>query len=170
MDILRRNTDYALRAMVNLARHYGNGTVSTRELTAKENIPYQLACKLMQRLHSARLVESCMGPKGGFRLSKEPLKISLLEIIEVIQGPIRLNRCLLGKNVCVRQKSSIRLNNRCLLSKNVCVRQKSCPCPVRAKLAELQQCINSHLGAIMLDELAQSRGVQRKTLKKGRNR
>lgn len=153
MDVLRRNTDYALRAMVNLARHYGNGTVSTRALTAKENIPYQLACKLMQKLHSVKLVKSCMGPKGGFRLGKEPCKISLLEIIELIQGPIRLNRCLLGKNVCVKQKSSIRLNNRCLLGTNVCVGQKSCPCPVRAKLAELQQCINNHLGAITLDEL-----------------
>ena len=162
MDILRRNTDYALRAMVNLARHYGNGTVSTRELTAKENIPYQLACKLMQKLHSARLVESCMGPKGGFRLGKEPSKISLLEIIELIQGPIRLNRCLLGKNVCGRQKSSIRLNNRCLLRKNACVRRKSCPCPVRAKLAELQQCVNSHLAAITLNELLQSKSSQKK--------
>jgi Rrf2 family protein len=162
MDILRRNTDYALRAMVNLARHYGNGTVSTRTLTAKENIPYQLACKLMQKLHSARLVESCMGPKGGFRLGKEPSKISLLEIIELIQGPIGLNRCLLGKNVCVRQKSFIRLNNRCLLVKNVCVRQKSCPCPVRAKLAELQQCVNSHLAAITLNELLQSKSSQKK--------
>jgi Rrf2 family protein len=148
--------------MENLARHYGNGAVSTRTLTAKENIPYQLACKLMQKLHSNKLVESCMGPKGGFQLRREPSKISLLEIIEVIQGPIRLNRCLLGKNVCVKQKISIRLNNRCLLSKNVCVRQKSCPCPVRAKLAELQQCINSHLGAITLDELVISMVAGRK--------
>jgi len=162
MDVLRRNTDYALRAMVNLARHYGNGTVSTRALTAKENIPYQLACKLMQMLHNAKLVESCMGPKGGFRLGKEPSKISLLEIIELIQGPIRLNRCLLGKNVCGRQKSSIRLNNRCLLRKNACVRRKSCPCPVRAKLAELQQCVNSHLAAITLNELLQSKSSQKK--------
>jgi Rrf2 family protein len=148
--------------MVNLARHYWNGSASVRTLASQENIPYQLACKLMQRLHNGKIVESCMGPKGGFQLRREPSKISLLEIIEVIQGPIRLNRCLLGRNVCVRQKSSIRLNNRCLLSKNVCVRQKSCPCPVRAKLAELQQCINSHLGAITLDELVISMVAGRK--------
>jgi Rrf2 family protein len=148
MDIIRRNTDYALRAMVNLARHYRNGSAPTRTLAAQENIPYQLACKLMQKLQSDRLVESYMGPKGGFRLSREPSLINLLDVIEAIQGPIRLNRCLLGKKVCVKQKS----------------------CSVRAKLVELQRYVSSHLGSITLNELVQSRGVQRKTLKKGRNR
>ncbi len=148
MDIIRRNTDYALRAMVNLARHCRNGSAPTRTLAAQENIPYQLACKLMQKLQSARLVESYMGPKGGFRLSREPSKISLLDIIEVIQGRIRLNRCLFSKDACDRQKS----------------------CPVRVKLVELQRYVSSHLGSITLNELAQSRSVQRKTLKKGRNR
>jgi Rrf2 family protein len=140
MDIIRRNTDYALRAMVNLARHYRNGSAPTRTLAAQENIPYQLACKLMQKLQSVRLVESYMGPKGGFRLSREPSLINLLDVIEAIQGPIRLNRCLLGKNVCVRQKS----------------------CPVIAKLSEIQQCINSHLIAITLNELLQSRSLRKK--------
>jgi len=144
MDILRRNTDYALRAMVNLARHYRNGSAPTRTLAAQENIPYQLACKLMQKLQSARLVASYMGPKGGFRLSRKPSLINLLDVIEAIQGPIRLNRCLLGRNVCVRQKS----------------------CPVRAKLAELQQSMNSHLGAITLDELLQSRSLRKKGVQK----
>ena len=81
-----------------------------------------------------------MGSKGGFRLSKEPSKISLLEIIEAIQGRIRLNRCLLSKDACDRQKS----------------------CPVRAKLTALQQCINRRLGAITLDELLKSRSLRKK--------
>jgi len=145
MDILRRNTDYALRAMVNLARHYGNGTVSTRTLTAKEYIPYQLACKLMQRLHNAKLVESCMGPKGGFRLGREPSRINLTDIIEVIQGPLALNRCLLRVGICPKQKS----------------------CTVRAKLAGIQRYVSSHLDGITLNELARGRCVQKKTIKRG---
>jgi DNA-binding IscR family transcriptional regulator len=64
MDILRRNTDYALRAVAHLAAHYGDGAVSTRQVALEEEIPYQLACKLMQKLHDSRLVESCMGPMG----------------------------------------------------------------------------------------------------------
>jgi len=140
MDILRRNTDYALRAMVNLAGEYGNGAVSTRKISDKEDVPYQLACKLMQKLNRTKLVESCMGPKGGFVLNREPSKISLLEVVEAIQGPISLNRCLLSLDACAREKD----------------------CPIRAKLIELQKCISSYLGGISLDELLSSRDGQSK--------
>lgn len=144
MDVLRRNTDYALRAIINLARHYGNDSISTRIVADEEDISYQLACKLMQKLHNAGLVESNMGPKGGFQLSREPSKISVLEVIETVQGPLRLNRCLLGVEACPRQKS----------------------CTVRVKLAELQEYIGSYLGSIMLDELLRSRDIKRQKPKR----
>jgi Rrf2 family protein len=131
MDVVRRNTDYAARLMVHLAKHYGNGPISTRAASAQEHVPYQLACKLMQKLNNAKLVESCMGPKGGFVLGKEPSKISLLEVVEVIQGPINMNRCLLGEKTCPQQIT----------------------CTVRNKLANLQKNINNGLAAITFDEL-----------------
>ena len=139
MDILRRNTDYAVRAMVNLAEHHKNNQLSTRTISAEEGISYQLTCKLMQKLHNAKLVESCMGSKGGFRLSREPSEISLLAVIEAIQGRIVLNRCLLGNYKCPKQDR----------------------CKVRAKLAELGKSINSYLSNITLDELSR-RHVKRK--------
>lgn len=145
MDVLRRNTDYALRAMVNLARNYDRESVSTRQVAYEEDIPSQLACKLLQKLHNARLVESCMGPNGGFRLSRKPSKINLLEVIEAIQGSLRLNRCLLGVDACPRQPN----------------------CVAGEKLAELQEHIDSYLGSITLDELLRGRGKKRK--KRARN-
>ena len=135
MDIVRRNTDYALRAMVHLARNYDQGHVSSRIVSKQENIPYQLACKLMQKLSNAGLVTSCMGPKGGFGLSREPSKINLLEIIETIQNPISLNRCMLSKDICPQQKH----------------------CAVRPKLVELQEYIGGYLGNITLAELVPGR-------------
>ncbi len=75
-----------------------------------------------------------MGPKGGFSLAKEPSKISLLEVIEAIQGPIRLNRCLLGTGICSREKA----------------------CPVAATLAKLQDYIYNYLSGVTLDELSRS--------------
>ena len=131
MDVVRRNTDYAARLMVHLVKHYGSGPVSTRMAAAEEHVPYQLACKLMQKLNNAKLVTSCMGPKGGFVLAAEPSKISLLEIVEAIQGPISMNRCVLSENTCSR--------------KTVCT--------VREKLANIQKNITEGLAEITLDKL-----------------
>ena len=142
MDILRRNTDYAMRAVVNLANHYGDGAVSTRAVADDEDIPYQLACKLMQKLHRSRLVESCMGPNGGFRLSRDPWKINLLDVIEAVQGTLSLNKCLLGVDFCPRKST----------------------CPVSKKLVGLQAYISEYLSSIRLSELVESRPTKTKNL------
>ena len=135
MDIVRRNTDYALRMMVNLARHYEKGPESTRTVSNEEDVPYQLACKLMQRLTRAKLVESCMGAKGGYQLSKTPSDINILDIIETIQGPLSVNQCMLKINACTRKSG----------------------CPVSGKLKGLQENLNNYLSSITLSELALSR-------------
>lgn len=134
MDILRRNTDYAVRAMIYLAKYWQREPISTRRISEAGDIPYQLTCKLMQRLHKAKFIDSCMGPKGGFRLSRKPESIDLLEIVKTIQGPIYLNRCLVDMAACVRQSS----------------------CPVTSKLAGLQKYLESSLSSITLDQLCGS--------------
>ncbi len=135
MDVLRRNTDYALRMMVNLASHFSGELMSARQLANEGDFSYQLGCKLLQKLHKAKLVRSNMGPKGGFALSREPSKITLVEIINVLQGGIRLNRCLLGGNRCEFQPD----------------------CEIRVKLACLQTYVDGYLGGITLEELVRSR-------------
>lgn len=144
MDILRRNTDYALRLAVNLAKHHGDGAVGTRVLAGDADVSYPLACKLMQKLHGAGLVQSDMGPKGGFRLSRAPHEIPILDVIEAIQGPLRLNRCLLGEGFCNYQET----------------------CPVREKMVPLQEQMDSYLGGVTLGELADSRKPPRKKAKR----
>jgi len=148
MDILRRNTDYALRLAVNLAGRYGDGSVSTRALSDEEDVSYQLACKLMQRLHKEGLVESDMGPKGGFRLARPPQEVPILAVIEAIQGPLRLNRCLLGDGACQRQDG----------------------CPIRARIGRLQEQMDQYLGAVTLGELAQSRRPAQKSTRRRRRK
>ena len=136
MDILRRNTDYALRIMVALASNWGKEEISTRVFSRQQDIPYQLACKLMQRLHKAKLVKSSRGPKGGFSLRREPSEINLLEIIETIQGPMSINRCLVDIAACVRQSN----------------------CPVNKKLQGLQLYLEDFLKAITLEQLLEDNG------------
>ena len=135
MDIVRRNTDYALRLMINLARNDNNEPASARKVSVQEKVPYQLACKLLQKLQKAKLIKSTMGPKGGFFLSKEPEKINLLEIIEAIQESLSLNRCMLANFKCPKQKT----------------------CTIRPKLSELQEYIGTYLNNITLAELAEEK-------------
>ncbi len=139
VDILRRDTDYALRAMVYLAGHCGNWPVSAREVAQRADIPYQLACKLLQKLHIAKLVKSSMGPKGGFELSRQPSAISVLKLVKAIQGRLSLNRCLLNADACSYHRQ----------------------CRISKKLAELQQQMESFLNNVTLDELAKSGSVRK---------
>ena len=132
MDVLRRNTDYALRMMTALADNFDGKAISARQLASEGNFSYDLGCKILQRLHKAGLVHSHMGPKGGFSLSREPSEITLMEIVNVLQGGILLNRCLLGGNGCECQAD----------------------CVISEKLADLQQYINDYLGGISLAEIA----------------
>ncbi len=148
MDVVRRNTDYAVRLMVNLAKHYRDGPVSTRVAASEEDVSYPLACKLMQKLHASKLIKSCMGPKGGFSLGRAPSKINLLEVVQAIQGPISLNRCLLSSDACTRQQN----------------------CPIRARLAGVQESISSGLAGITFDELVQSGFTNREKSKIRRNK
>lgn len=110
MEIIRRKTDYAFRLMLNLSINYGKGVVSARILSNEENVSYQLTCKLLQQLHDAGYIKSSMGPKGGYFLSKSPSKISLADIVRIIQSPICLSDCLLGINNCPK-KSSCSIHN-----------------------------------------------------------
>jgi len=135
MDVLRRNTDYALRIMVDLANRFNGEFISARQLAEDGNFSYQLGCKILQKLHKTGLVKSDMGPKGGFALSREPSAITLMEVITTLQGGIRLNRCLLGGRGCEFEPE----------------------CEIHTKLTCLQLYIDGYLGGISLQEILGSR-------------
>ena len=151
MNMVRQDTDYALRVLINLAGQYGRGAVSTKVLAAEGDISYQFACKIMQKLQGAKLVASRMGPHGGFSLSKPPSKVNLLEVIEAVQGSVSLNKCLLSADACKRKPN----------------------CPVSKKLAQLQKHIESFLRGVTFDQFLKSSGPRRnkaaKNLKRGKN-
>ncbi len=121
--------------MVSLAGNFDGKSVSAKQLASEGNFSYDLGCKILQRLHKAGLVKSSMGPKGGFSLNREPSEITLMEIVNVLQGGIRLNRCLLGGNGCECQAN----------------------CVVSDTVADLQQYINEYLGGISLAEIARAK-------------
>lgn len=91
MDISRK-TDYALRMLAALVRD-PEGVVSVRSAAQDNGVPYSFARSIQHDLVNAGMVESLRGSKGGMRLSVDPAKVSLLQVVEAVQGPLMLASC-----------------------------------------------------------------------------
>lgn len=92
MLTLTRKTDYALIALSHLAANQGR-VVSAREIAAKYRVPLALLMNLLKLCAAHGLVESVRGARGGYRLGKPPGQITLVELVEAIEGPLRLSQC-----------------------------------------------------------------------------
>jgi Rrf2 family protein len=101
---LTRAADYAVRVMVHLAGLPPSTRASRAELAAAAECPGQFLSKVLQNLTRAGLVLSHRGNTGGFELPNMHRAATLLEVVEAIEGPIRLNVCLTSDRVCTRQE------------------------------------------------------------------
>ena len=102
-DILKISdaTALALHSMTLLATE-SDGQSTTAEIATMFDVSRHHLAKVHQRLTKAGLIESRRGPSGGVGLAKDPSTITLLEIYEVMEGPMICNPCLFGKEVCPR--------------------------------------------------------------------
>lgn len=96
---LTRRGDYAIRAMLALARD-GGRLMSVRQIAAEMEIPRRFLLQVMGDLHRARLVESVTGRAGGYLLARPGTEISLLEVVEAIEGDSRRETCVLRGGPC----------------------------------------------------------------------
>ncbi len=99
---LTRQADYAIRAILHLAEMDEGAVVQTREIAASEDIPEKYLPTIMRTLARAGIVRTQRGNQGGVLLARDPEDINLLEVIEAIEEPIMLNRCLRGRDECSR--------------------------------------------------------------------
>ena len=93
----------ALHATARLARS-PRRFVSAHEMASELGVSENHLSKVCRRLARAGLVKAARGPKGGFRLNKGTDKITLLDVYETIDGPLRLDGCLLGRRMCGRNE------------------------------------------------------------------
>jgi Rrf2 family protein len=100
---LTRAADYAVRVMIHLAGLPPGTRVSRTELSTAAECPEQFLSKVLQNLTRAGLVVSRRGNTGGFELEEEHRTATLLQVVEAIEGPIRLNLCLTSDHACTRQ-------------------------------------------------------------------
>lgn len=91
---ITRQADYAIRAVRYLAKQ-GPNTRSATSIVAKEmKIPPSFLAKIISQLSIAGLLHTSRGARGGVTLARAPGEISMLDVVEAIDGPILLNECV----------------------------------------------------------------------------
>ncbi len=83
-----RSTGYAVLAVGYIAKNSGEGVVLSQSVSKKYDIPLEYLLKILQQLVRANVLRSKRGPRGGFSLAKPASKITMLEVIEAVDGPI----------------------------------------------------------------------------------
>lgn len=98
---ITRQADYAIRAMLYLARLDSGHRAATSQIAEKQRIPPSFLAKIVSQLSIAGLIHTSRGARGGVSLSRDPEEISILEVVEAIDGPISLNECTFSPGACV---------------------------------------------------------------------
>jgi Rrf2 family protein len=136
---LTRAADYAVRVMVHLAGLPPGARVSRSDLSIAADCPEQFLAKVLQSLTRAGLVISHRGNTGGFELDSGRRIASVLEVIEAVEGPIRLNLCLNSDHACSRQSW----------------------CPAHGVWCEAQSAMTSVLRSATIEDLARQAELAR---------
>lgn len=85
---LSRKSEYACLALIDLSEHYDSGVVKILDISVRKTIPKKYLEQILLLLKGAGYVKSIKGAGGGYKLAKPPGKISLAEIIRLIDGPL----------------------------------------------------------------------------------
>jgi Rrf2 family protein len=133
--IITRDTDYAVRALIFLTQRKKE-IVSVSELVRNLKIPRPFLRKILRILNKEGLLKSYKGRGGGFILAFAPDKILLADVIEIFQGPVKLNECIFKKIICP--------------NKNICRLKK--------KIDAIERYVVSELKSITIASLLKRKG------------
>jgi Rrf2 family protein len=130
---LTRSTDYAVRAMLALTRHPGE-TLSSSDIASVTNIPVRFVTQVMAHLVRAGLVRAVIGRAGGYRLAQPAEAVSILAIVQAVEGDSRRQQCALSGAPC----------------------QTGAPCAVHPVLSSAKDAFLAQLARASLAEVAAS--------------
>jgi len=130
---LTKKADYGLIALRHLAEGVPGSSASAKEIADCYCIPLPLLAKVLQKLARRGFLEAVYGTNGGYRLARDPSRISALEVILAIDGPIILASCFNQQRECMQSPR----------------------CTVRAPLRRIHEGILRLLGGIMISEMAE---------------
>lgn len=101
--ILTKRSTYGLRALLRLVPAYPNGLVTGREISEKEEIPRKFLDQLMLALANSGIINSKKGNRGGYRLAKSPEKLRIVDVLNVLTGPVSVAECLKPEYDCPKK-------------------------------------------------------------------
>jgi Rrf2 family protein len=139
--ILRSHVEWALHCCALLASLSEHRHLSTKALAEFHGVPKEYLSKALQALSNALLVETKFGPTGGYRLSRSPSQITVLEIVEAVEGRAATFQC-----------ANIRANNPCR-DPSFC---ETRPCPVARVMWEADAAWRSSLSKVALSDIVAS--------------
>ena len=138
---------YGLRAVVELAARYGEGPVSLSAVASEQGISEAYLEQLMRSLKAAGLVKTVRGKSGGYLLTREPAKISVLEVLRALEGSTDIVDCVgSAASVC----------------------ENACTCSARPLFLKLQSRINAVLEETTVGELTEDHIEQKKRIEHAR--
>ena len=127
---LKITTDYAIRIVLYLAMNHR--IVPSKEIADNLCIPQNMVLKTGKCLNEKGLIDIMTGTKGGFELRKPADKINLLDVIEITEPTLKINRCLETDRYCSRNATET--------------------CPVRETYSKIQEIIENSLRAVSIED------------------
>lgn len=100
--VITRATEYAVRTVIYLAQQPKNEIVLKKDICKTQEVTPAFLTKILQPLIKAGIVSSQRGVGGGFLLAKPAEEITLLDILQAEEGPLKLNHCLVAPGICGR--------------------------------------------------------------------
>ncbi|MGK9476691.1 RrF2 family transcriptional regulator [Melioribacter sp. OK-6-Me] len=131
--IYTKTGEYAIRAILFLARQSKDRLVMSSEIAKSEDIPSHYLAKILQRMAKYGYVDSFKGRGGGFRITELAKKSSILEIVERVEGPVINLKCVTGLKECSEEN----------------------PCPLHDEWEELRNRIYNLISSKSVQEVAE---------------
>ena len=101
--MIRKDTEYAMRALVYLALNGKEKLVTAKALAFHRDLPEDFAYKILHKLTRSGITTCQMGQRGGFKLARSPEEITLLQVASAIQGPVMIKKCCLDSDTCPKR-------------------------------------------------------------------
>jgi Rrf2 family transcriptional regulator, iron-sulfur cluster assembly transcription factor len=96
--------EYAIRAMIHLASLPSGALAQISDISSQWDVPENFLRKIVPLLSQSKLIASRRGNGGGVQLARPAESITLLDVIEAVEGPMYLNKCLIGPESCIRTR------------------------------------------------------------------